>query len=208
MKYKIIALSCLTVLSPLALAASDGSKSYRDIAHKENWRFSPEFSLGAAYGLTKIKDGDFDEDENAYKLNATLKFNEFIGIEAGYIHFDDASSSNGLGKISVDPEGATLAAILSIPFSKHFSFYGKIGQLWWDAETNVETNVIRLSEDFDGTEDFWGLGAKVRLAEHLDLKLEYERFQFEFDNNEIQLVQGDSLDVDVDYASVGLQYTF
>lgn len=168
------------------------------------WRLSPEFSIGAGYGLTKLKDGDFDEDEAAKKVFAVVKFNEYIGIEAQYIDFDDA----GNGALNFDAKGKALDLILELPVSEGFSVYAKGGQLWWDADTSIDTESFVLSDDYDGDETFWGVGAKFRLAEHLDLRIEYERFNFEVSRDEIDLLQANAIDMDVDYANVNLQFTF
>lgn len=170
----------------------------------DNWRLNPEFSIGAGYGLTKLKDGDFDEDEAAKKAFAVVKFNEYIGLEAQYIDFDDASN----GSLNFDVKGKALDLILELPVTEGFSLYAKGGQLWWDADTRIDTETFVLNDDYDGDETFWGLGAKFRLAEHLDLRVEYERFNFEISRDEIDVLQANAIDMDVDYANVNIQFTF
>lgn len=192
---KNILFLCAGLISSVALAQSDS---------RDNWRLDPEFSIGAGYGLTKLKDGDFDEDEAAQKVFVLLKFNEYIGVEAAYIDFDDAGNDT----FNIDPKGKALDLVLELPISEGFSLYAKGGQLWWDADTNIDTADFVLSDDYDGDETFWGVGAKFRLAEHLDLKLEYERFNFEISRNEINVLQTNDINVDVDYANVNLQFTF
>ncbi|WP_039914996.1 porin family protein [Cellvibrio mixtus] len=170
----------------------------------DNWRLNPEFSIGAGYGVTKLKDEDFDEDEAAKKIFAVVKFNEYIGLEAQYIDFDDANN----GALNFDAKGKALDLILELPVTEGFSVYAKGGQLWWDADANIDTQAFVLSDDYDGDETFWGVGAKFRLAEHLDLRLEYERFNFEISRDEIDVLQTSSIDMDVDYANVNIQFTF
>ena len=65
-----------------------------------------------------------------------------------------------------------------------------------------------MPADYDGDETFWGVGTKIRLAENLDLKIEYERFNFEISRDEIDVLQPEDIDMDVDFASVNLQFTF
>ena len=167
-------------------------------------RLRPECSIGAGYGLTKLKDGDFDEDEAAKKVFAVVKFNEYIGVEAQYIDFDDA----GNGVLNFDAKGKALDLILELPVSEGFSVYAKGGQLWWDADASIDAESFVLSDDYDGDETFWGVGAKFRLAEHLDLRVEYERFNFEISRDELDVFQANAIDMDVDYANVNLQFTF
>ena len=193
---KPVVTSFVLLASSTAVMAQSNSES--------GWRFQPEFSVGGGYGVTKLKDEDFDEDEAAMKAFALVKFNEYIGLEGGYIDFDEASNE----ALSFDPSGATLALILEAPITQVFSVYAKGGQLWWDGEASLNTDVVDADTDFDGDETFWGIGTKFQLADHLDLRVEYERFNFEVEQDEINLLQPRALDMDVDYASVNLQYTF
>jgi len=125
-------------------------------------------------------------------------------VEAAYIDFDEA----GNDALSMDAEGAALALILEAPITPVFSLYAKGGQLWWDADTSVDAELFSASDDYDGDETFWGGGAKFRLGENLDLRVEYERFNFEISRDEIDVLQEDDIDMDVDFASVSLQFTF
>lgn len=186
---------CAGLFSSLAMAQSD---------YSDNWRLSPEFSIGAGYGLTKLKDGDFDEDEAAKKVFAVVKFNEFIGVEATYIDFDEA----GNGTLNFDPKGKALDIIFELPIAEGFGVYAKGGQMWWDADANISTSDFVLSDDYDGDETFWGVGVKFRLAEHWDLRLEYERFNFEIARDEIDVLQTSDIDMDVDFANINVQFTF
>ena len=190
----------------LSLALISSAVSLPTYAQEETdgWRLQPEFSIGAGYGLTKAKDDDFDEEEAAKKVFGLVKFNEYIGVEAAYIDFDEASN-NGL---SLDADGKSLALLLEAPITEGISLYAKGGQLWWDADASVNSSVIDVSDSYDGDETFWGAGVKFRLAENLDLRLEYERFNFDISRDEIDVLQADDIDMDVDFASVNLQFTF
>jgi OOP family OmpA-OmpF porin len=193
---KLLAVIGMGVLSS-AVVAQDDNRS-------NGWQFQPEFSIGGGYGLTKLKDGDFDEDEAAKKAFAVFKINEYIGIEAAYIDFDES----GNDVLDVDLKGKALDIILELPISPAFSVYAKGGQMWWEADTNIDTSNFLSSSDHDGDETFWGIGAKFRLAEHLDLRIEYERFNFEISREEINVLQPRDINMDVDFASVNLQFTF
>lgn len=197
MTKKIAALLGMTLASSVAMAQSD-------MGERHGWRFEPEFSIGAGYGLTKLKDRDFDEDEAAKKAFAVLKFNEYIGVEASYIDFDEA----GNDVLELDADGKTLAIIFEAPINPAFSLYAKGGQLWWDADASVDSGIVDVSDDYDGDETFWGGGLKFRLAENLDLRVEYERFNFDISRDEIDVLQEDDIDMDVDMISANVQFSF
>lgn len=194
---KISALVGIAMVSSVAFAQYDEEEN-------NGWRLEPEFSIGGGYGLTKLKDGDFDEDEAAKKAFAIIKFNEYIGIEAAYVDFDEA----GNDVLTLDADGKSLALIFEAPISPAFSIYAKGGQLWWDADASIDSDIVDVSDDYDGDETFWGGGVKFRLAENLDLRVEYERFNFDISRDEIDVLQEDDIDMDVDFASVNLQFSF
>lgn len=204
MKYKTPLLLSLAFTSSIALTSSVASAQTSDYNENNGWRLSPEFSIGAGYGLTKLKDDEFEEDESAKKAFAIVKFNEYIGLEGAYIDFDEA----GNDELSFDPKGATLGLILEAPITEAFSVYAKGGKMWWDADARVGMGPLAINDDYDGEETFWGVGTKIRLAEHLDLKFEYERFNFEVSRDEIDVLQQDDIGMDIDFASVNLQFTF
>lgn len=187
------------VLSSVAVA-----QNYSSTESGSGWQYKPEFSIGGGYGLTKLKDSDFDEDEAAKKIFAVFKFNEYMGIEAAYIDFDESRSDS----LNFDVKGKALDLIFELPVSQSFSVYAKGGMVWWDADTDIDTVDFITSRDHDGDETFWGVGTKFRLAEHLDLRIEYERFNFEISRDEINVLQPNDINMDVDYASVSLQFTF
>lgn len=193
-----------TLLSIGVLSSAAAAQNYSSGEGGNGWQFQPEFSIGGGYGFTKLKDGDFDEDEAAKKAFAVFKLNEFIGIEAAYIDFDESGNDS----LNVDIKGKALSLIAELPISESFSVYAKGGQMWWDADTDIDTSEFITSTDHDGDETFWGVGTKFRLAEHLDLRVEYERFNFEISRDEINVLQPRDIDMDVDYASVSLQFTF
>lgn len=193
-----------TLLSIGVFSSAALAQNYSSGEGGNGWQFQPEFSIGGGYGLTKLKDGDFDEDEAAKKAFAVFKINEFIGIEAAYIDFDESGNET----LDIDFKGKALNLILELPVSQSFSVYAKGGQMWWDADTSIDTSEFLSSNDYDGDETFWGLGAKFRLAEHLDLRVEYERFNFEISRDEINVLQPNDINMDVDFASVNLQFTF
>jgi OOP family OmpA-OmpF porin len=192
---KISALASIALLSSVAAAQSNTGDN-------SNWRLQPEFSIGGSYGLTKLKDDEFKEDEAAKKLFAVVKFNQYIGLEASYIDFDEA----GNDALTLDADGKTLAVIFEAPINEAFSLYIKGGQLWWDADASV--SALNVNGDYDGDEGFWGGGAKFRLTDNLDLRIEYERFDFKISRDEIDVLQQSDIKMNVDFASIGLQFTF
>lgn len=148
----------------------------------------PEFYFGAGYGLFDINEDEFDDNDTVWKAYAGFNFNRAIGIELSWVDFNEAREAGN----SFQADGWGAAAVLSLPLSENFSLYGKAGQFFWDSDTR-QTGLPGVVSD-DGDDPFFGAGAKFRLNDLLDLRLEWERY--------------DVADVDLDTVFVMLQASF
>jgi hypothetical protein len=129
----------------------------------------PEFFLGAGAGRYDINDDRFDEDDTAWKLYAGFDFNPVVGLEFSWVDFNEAREPG----TSFDTDGWGAALVLSLPLTQNFSLYGKGGQFFW----NTDGTELGVPVSRDGDDPFWGAGAKFRLNEVLDLRLEGERYE-------------------------------
>jgi len=148
----------------------------------------PEFFLGAGYGRYDINEDDFDEDDTVWKAYAGFSFNQALGVELSWVDFNEAREAGN----SLDADGWGAAAVLSLPLSENFALYGKAGQFFWETEASGLGPGVR--PDDDGDDPFFGAGAKFRLNDLLDLRLEWERY--------------DVADADLDTVFVMLQASF
>lgn len=148
----------------------------------------PEFYAGAGYGRFDINEDEFDENDTVWKAYAGFSFNRAIGIELSWVDFNEAREAGN----SFEADGWGAAAVLSLPLSENFSLYGKAGQFFWDSGRR-QTGLPGVVSD-DGDDPFYGAGAKFRLNELLDLRLEWERY--------------DVADIDLDTVFVMLQASF
>lgn len=146
----------------------------------------PEFYLGAGYGLYDINEDDFDDDDSVWKVYTGFSFNQALGIELSWVDFNEVREAGN----SLDADGWGAAAVLSLPLSENFALYGKAGQFFWDSEARA----LGIPIDDDGDDPFFGAGAKFRLNDALDLRLEWERY--------------DVADIDLDTVFIMLQASF
>ena len=158
--------------------------------------------VGAGYGLISAdSESDFDEDDNAYNVYIGTQFNEFVSLEGGYIDFGKYGNSN----INAELDGYTLGLNLSYPINDYISLFVNGGQLWWDADIDSAAG----NTSTDGNEFFYGAGATFAIAQDWDLNVNYTRFDFNFDDDEVGVFSNfENLDTEIDYASVSVQYTF
>jgi opacity protein-like surface antigen len=154
---------------------------------------------------------NFDEDDTAYKVFGGYMFNEFVGVEVGYVdfgepnaNFSDVSLDGGEGTASGKLEGEftgwTLALLGQFPLGP-VDVFGKIGMVSYDAEISASGTVSfggpteTFSDSFkdDGEELMYGAGVKLNLGP-VGIRLEYEIY--------------DVNDVDVELWSLGAQINF
>ena len=85
----------------------------------------------------------------------------------------------------------TLAAVGTLPVSKDISVFGKLGAAHWKRTTNLfypdantslsdcpDCDTARVSRIERGTTPYFGVGASYALLDGLDIRTEYERFDF------------------------------
>lgn len=155
----------------------------------------PGIFLGGGIGYDRIESEDFPDDTDNLKDERTVfkglagfRFNQVISLEGQYLDFGDATD----GPLDIEATGWTAGLVLNLPINDFIAPYGKGGMLFWDVDASVDGVPGKISAD--GNDAFYGVGVKLRLAEPLDLRIEYERFKLD--------------DVDVDLASVNLQFNF
>ena len=183
------------IIAVSLMPAAVHAETHQEVDHRG-------FYAGGAYGYVKAKGSDeFDDDNDAGRVFIGGQFNQVFSVEGSYIDF----GKFGGNVASADVDGYTLALKAGIPLGERVTFYGQGGQLWWDADLEA----LGVNGDTDGEELFYGVGFSFALSRNLDLRLEYTRFNVEFDSDEIGiLAQSDDFDTDLDYASAGLQYNF
>ncbi|HHX34425.1 MAG TPA: porin family protein [Gammaproteobacteria bacterium] len=140
-----------------------------------------------------------------HKIAVGLQANEFVGLEAQYTDLgkpkDKGYVVDGLGnaydyKGTARTRGLGANLVGTLPLND-FKLFAKVG--YHKMETKVKVNVAGIGSG-KTTEREWvpsfGLGGAYALTSELDLVAEYERYKDVADN------------YNVDFASVGLRYSF
>jgi len=192
----------------LAVAAAAGMALYSGQA-------AAEFYLGASIGEASIEakddlDGEpfkVDDSDTAYKIFGGYMFNDYIGVELGYVDmgtvserfsFDGGEFSGPIdAAITADITGFTAHVVGQVPVGP-VDLFAKAGLISYEAKGRATVSYFSTteSERFKDTgEDFaYGVGAKWNLG-NFAIRAEYEMF--------------DISDVDdLDMISIGVQFTF
>ncbi len=148
----------------------------------------PGLYIGGSWGAYRINESNLDEHDDVIKAFAGVQFNNWFGVEGSWVDFNRTSNPNGSSRFEADGRG--LAAVFSVPFSESSSFFAKVGQFWWKADSVLGSTV----GERDGHDIFYGAGFKFGFNKYLAWRLEAERY--------------DVTDVRLDTVSVGLQFNF
>ncbi len=187
-----------TAMLAAAETGTSASTGMRDDSYS-----GPEFYVGAGFGEIDVDENDFDGDDTVGRGFIGGKFNDYVGLELSYIDFGEFDNQFA----SAESTGLTIAVTGWLPVAERFSLFAKGGSLFW--ETDVE--IGSFSDELDGNEFFWGIGAQYEITEHIDAMLEYDRFKLDLQNSELGLPSGISsadIESDLNYASLGIQASF
>jgi opacity protein-like surface antigen len=187
-KLKALAIPAIMLLTfPSVQALADAPGAYVGLGYGQ-YRF--EFDNGT--------DTDFSDKREVLKAYVGGMFTDAVGLELTYLNFDEANDND----IDADIDGWSLAGIFAAPISENFSIYGKLGWLDWEADLNGEASAgpvfVDVSNDIDGTDVFYGAGARFGLSDAVSLRFEYDRYKLDVN----------SLDPDLDILSANLQFGF
>jgi OOP family OmpA-OmpF porin len=169
-KHTLPCAALLVGLAGLPLAASaDGHDGPQ---HKSG------FSIGGGAGSNSLEGADYtgngnhvSDEQLAFKALVAYRFNEIISIESQYIDFGTAEG----GGNSVKAHGVTAGGVFEVPMTRFVHPYGKAQALFWDADGSFNGN-----DRADTGVDFaYGAGARFILGRNVDIRAEYERFEFQ-----------------------------
>lgn len=183
--------SLLSLILSSILVAPALAKEESDVDHRGVY-------VGGGYGLISASG---DDDDDAYNVFIGTQFNQMISLEAGYLDFGKFGNDTFNTKL----DGYTLGLKLGLPVTERITLFVKGGNYWWDADLSGFDNTLSL----DGNELFYGAGASFAISKNWQLNLDYTRYDFEFEDDEIGIFSNvDKFNGEVDYASLSVQYTF
>jgi opacity protein-like surface antigen len=67
----------------------------------------------------------------------------------------------------------------TIPIGDWFELFAKAGYFWYDSEARISTVVGDVTEDDSDSTFTWSAGAGLNIFEHVNIRLEYEKFDFD-----------------------------
>lgn len=124
---------------------------------------------------------EWDEDDTAYKFFAGYRLNRFLAFELDYINLGEPSGDVIPGfNVDASVDGFAPYVVGTIPLGQWFEVYGRLGYFFYDATLGVEDGLGGRAEfDEESEELVYGAGIGANIGERLNVRFEYERFDFE-----------------------------
>ncbi len=157
------------------------------------------FYLGGAIGssnleiddIAGIDAADFEGDDTGYKFIAGFRPLDWLAVEASYVNFGETDDDVLGTRIEAEADGISAFAVGFLAAGP-VDLFAKAGLISWDSKLSVRG--IDVSDDADGTDLAYGVGAQIRLLS-LGVRAEYELF----DVDDVE---------DLSMISLGVTYTF
>ena len=164
----------LSLLSTFALAAQAAPSDGLTGAYARVEVGQSNFSLSSALPQTGS-----DEHGQAVKVFGGYRFNENLGVEAGYAALGSFSESVTGGGASVKQDGkarSILAAVTGrLPLGESFALHGRLGL---SSGKVSGTNLLSASDSLMGskTSALFGLGAEYRPKPNIALTVNFDSY--------------------------------
>jgi len=189
----------LALLGPASIARADGDW-YAAIDAGNSW--IGVFS--SSYG---------DNTDHGYRLAAGYDIDHYFSVEAGYVDFGKATTTNSCvlnvclgGVTEFKARAFTLDGLGHLPLSESWTMFARLGVNRGHLET--DSPIGSVSADTTGID--WGFGADYRFSEAWKLRLQFEQCQglgdtqaFKGFGSGIHALKGN-----VSLTSIGVSYSF
>ena len=149
----------------------------------------PEYKLPCSAGFA------CDDPNVSYHLYTGGSYNEWVGVEFGYLYMGKADRQGGTTR----GHGLNLSLVGSVPVSQAIKVFGKIGTTYGRTSVSADAASGEPVGDEDGFGWSYGFGAQYDLTPQWGLLAQWDRHQMRFPGRGRQ---------DVDAGSIGVKYSF
>jgi OmpA-OmpF porin, OOP family len=130
----------------------------------------PEYKLGCTAGFS------CDDPNVSYHLYTGGSFNEWLGVELGYLYMGKADRQGGTTR----GHGLNLSAVGSVPFGQSFKGFGKVGTTWGRTTVSAAAGSGEVVGDESGFGLSYGLGVGWDLNAATQLVAGWDRHNMKF----------------------------
>jgi OOP family OmpA-OmpF porin len=116
---------------------------------------------------------DFSDGDNATKLFAGWKFNQFFAVQGDFVDFGESSGAVSPSvRGTSDVQGLSTSVVGTLPLGP-IELFARVGMMFYDVDLNLTGGRVI---DESGEDLVWGAGLGFDvLDDRLNLRLEYEQ---------------------------------
>ncbi|WP_415898009.1 porin family protein [Neptuniibacter sp. QD72_48] len=147
------------------------------------------FYLGGGVGKTSVDYVEVtgatitDDSDTSWKFFAGYNFNKNFAVEFAYQDLGENSADVLNVPVKIDGDAYSLALLGKLPVGEKAEVFAKLGYARIDADADVANTTVSESE----SDVLYGLGANYSVTEKVDLRLEWERMDFEDEVDTVSL---------------------
>lgn len=168
-------------------------------------RNSLHFNVDVGQASQDIDAADFppgsDIDDTDIAFRGGIGFRSgLLGGNISYVNFGQSAVTTPAAAAEAETYGISFDLQVDLPISEYSSVFLKGGILSWEQVTDETTAGSSFINRYyeDGVDPFWGVGLRFSGAPGMDIKVEYDRFEFK-DN-------GSDVVADYDLVTVGIEF--
>ncbi len=148
--------------------------------------------LGGGIGTANIDESidgfQFDSDSTSYRLFGGYQFNNYFGLEAGYLDlgsFNEQVLVNGaIVPVSADADGFTFAAMGRAPVGEKLALHASIGSFFWDGANTI----AGVDDNVSDANIFFGVGLSISLTNNTSIRGDAVRYELDETNSNVYTI--------------------
>jgi OOP family OmpA-OmpF porin len=145
--------------------------------------------VGGAYGMssfsnidtTGIANPSVDDSDSGFKIYGGFQLNKYFGAEIGYVDFGKVGVSGSVLGVPFTSSSSvtayTFAGVGTLPLTESFALFGRVGLAAWNVDFSASALGASGSLNDNGTDPFYGIGARFNLNKNWGLVVEYEKYK-------------------------------
>jgi opacity protein-like surface antigen len=141
------------------------------------------FYAGGGAGRVELKDNvagvHVELTGTGFEVFGGYRFNDYGSLEISYLDAGTPDDTISGVRIESDATAIQASALWQVPINNRFEAFVRFSIVAWDAENTATDGRIIVSQDNDGTDAGFGIGAAFHITPSLGVRAEYDGAEFD-----------------------------
>ncbi len=122
----------------------------------------------------------YDSDDTAWKAFAGWRANKHLALELAYVNLGSPDDEILPGiELTTETDGFAPYVVGTFPIGDWFELFGKAGYYMYETEARIDTPFGSVSDSDSDSTFTWSAGLGLNFFERVNVRLEYEQFDFD-----------------------------